>query len=276
MRLDRVAEDIYIFVSELYAQVTATVLVAPDGAIVVDTMPFPSETREILSFIEGRLGAGSVRYVINTHHHGDHVYGNYLFEGAEVIAHDRCREMLARLGPDGLARAKRDTPALAEVELRLPDITFQNQMHIGLGYWHLRVFHTPGNTPDGASVFVENDRVLIAGDALMPVPHIVGGNCQELAQTLSRLKSLRPSHIVQGHGPILLRGEVDETIDKSVSYLSTIVDRVREVVRRGDPPEELRGIDIETCGMSRIPLDGLVARLHLNNLVALYEAFSQS
>ena len=45
----------------------------------------------------------------------------------------------------------------------------------------------------------------------------------------------------------------------------------REVIRRGDPPSALRDIDIESCGKSRIPLDGLVSKLHLDNLVTLYK-----
>ena len=106
VRLDRVAEDIYVFVSGLYAQVTATVLLTPRGAIVIDTMPFPAEASEIVSFIESRLGPHSVRYVVYTHHHADHVYGAYLFRGAEVIAHDLCREILDRFGRAALEQAK--------------------------------------------------------------------------------------------------------------------------------------------------------------------------
>jgi cyclase len=275
LRLDRVAEDIFIFVSDFYVQVTATVLITPQGAIVIDTMPLPSETRQILAFIEDRVGPNAVRYVINSHHHADHVYGNYLFAGAEIIAHDICRDTLARLGPSSLEQAKRNVPALAEVELRLPDITFQKELHLHLGHRHLRLFHTPGHTPDGISVFVVEEKVLIAGDAVMPVPHIVSGNYLQLSDSLAAIKALKPAFIVQGHGDVLLRGEIDEELEGSINYLSTIVKRVNQVIQRGDPPQKLRDIDIESCGKSRIPLDGLVSRLHLDNLVSLYKALSQ-
>ncbi len=120
MRLDRVADDIYVFVSDLYIQVVSTVLLTDDGAVVVDTLAFPSETREVLAFIEGKLGTNAVRYVVNTHHHADHVYGNYLFESADVVAHERTRDLLQRYGPARLAQARRETPALAHVHLRPP------------------------------------------------------------------------------------------------------------------------------------------------------------
>jgi len=275
LRLDRVAEDIFIFVSDYYAQVTATVLLTPQGAVVVDTMPLPREARQVLSFVESQLGPGAVRYVVNSHHHADHVYGNYLFEGAQIIAHDACRDILERLGPQSLEQAKRDTPALAEIELRLPDITFQKELHIHLGHRHLYLFHTPGHSPDGISVFVLEEKVLIAGDAVMPVPHIALGSPAELSESLAALKALKPAFIVQGHGNVLLRGEIDEELDGSIGYLAAIVSKVNQLVQRGDPPQKLREIDIESCGKSRIPLDGLVSRLHLSNLVSLYKTLSR-
>lgn len=276
MRIDRVAEDIHVFISGVYAQVTATVLTTSAGAIVVDTLPLPAETRQIVSFIENQIGPNSVRYVILTHHHADHVYGAFLFPEAEVIAHDEGRRILARAGQVSLERARRRTPALAEVVLRLPDITFGKGMHIHLGHRDLHLFHSPGNSADGLSVMVADEKVLIAGDAMMPVPHIAHGNYEQLIETLQAMKKLQPNFVVQGHGDVLLRGEVDESVDSSIHYLRAIVERVRELIRQGAPPEELRHIDIEECGKSRIPLDGLVSRLHLDNLVALHRAFRET
>lgn len=276
MRIDRVAEDIYVFISGVYAQVTATVLTTPAGAIVVDTLPLPFETRQIVSFIENQLGPNKVRYVILTHHHADHVYGAYLFPEAEVIAHDRCREILAEAGLVSLDRARRDTPALQEVTLRLPDMTFTGEMHLHLGHRHLQMLPAPGNSPDGISAMVMDEKVLIAGDAVMPVPHIARGDYQQLIETLEALKALEPNFVVQGHGDVLLKGEVDESIDSSIEYLHAIVRRVQELVQKGGSLQQLRQIDIEDCGKSRIPLDGLVGKLHLDNLLALYRTLSES
>ncbi len=276
MRLDRVADDIYVFVSDLYIQVVSTVLLTDDGAVVVDTLAFPSETREVLAFIEGKLGTNAVRYVVNTHHHADHVYGNYLFESADVVAHERTRDLLQRYGPARLAQARRETPALAQVHLRLPDITYEKEMYLHVGHRQLRLFHAPGHTPDGTSVLVMGDKALIAGDALLPVPHIVGGNIEQLRATLRAFKALRPSFIVQGHGEVLLRGEVDEMIDSSLNYLSSVVSQVEALVARGDPPARLRAIDIESCGLSRIPLDGMVNKLHAENVLMLYKRAVQA
>jgi len=270
MRLDRVAEDIFILISEQYAQVTCTVLLTDAGAIVVDAMPFPREAEQVRSFVETRLGTDSVRYLIHTHFHTDHTVGTYLFSKAEVVAQEKCRVALQRVGTVSLQRAKRDTPSLAAARVRLPDITFRDAMHLHLGHRSLHLFATPGHTPDGASLYVAGDKVLIAGDAIMPVPHIVGGNWQILIESLERIRSFKPSFVVQGHGDVLLRGEVETTIDANIAYLHAIVAKVEEIVRAGGRPSALREIDIESCGISRIPLDGLVSKLHLENLVSLY------
>ena len=54
MQRERVADDIYVFTSEVYAQVTAGVIVSSDGAILIDTLVFPEETKAIKNFVEQR------------------------------------------------------------------------------------------------------------------------------------------------------------------------------------------------------------------------------
>jgi len=78
-------------------------------------------------------------------------------------------------------------------------------------------------------------------------------------------------NIVQGHGEIILRGEVGEALETSIFYLETIYEKVKEVVEAGAPPETIAEIDIEQCGKSRIPLNGLVQQLHEANLLYLYD-----
>ena len=179
------------------------------------------------------------------------------------------------MGDRGLARAKRDVPALAEVELRLPDITFQKELHVHLGHRHLELYHTPGHTPDGIGAMVLEDKVFVAGDAVMPVPYVVNGDYRELKQTLELIKEFKPNFMIQGHGDVLLRGEIDEALDTSIAYLDNIVKRVARIVERREPMQKLREIDIESAGKSRIPLDGLVSKLHTDNLVAIYRALNR-
>ena len=113
MLRERVANNVYVFTSELYAQVTAGAIITSAGAVVIDTLPFPSETRQLVQFVEERH-AVPVRYVINTHYHADHTYGTCYFKNARVIAHRLCRELLASKGREALDRARRSSREMSE------------------------------------------------------------------------------------------------------------------------------------------------------------------
>jgi cyclase len=269
MLMERIAEEIYVFTSDLYAQVTAGVIATSEGAVVVDTLPFPQETRELLFFVQER--GLRVPFVINTHSHADHVNGSYLFEEADLVAHRRCRAILRRHGQRVLEEAKAETPELAEVQLRLPSITFDQELTLRLGDRTMRLIHLPGHAPDLIGIYVEEDKILFAGDAVMPVPYIVGGDREAMMDSLRIIGQLSLENIVQGHGAVILRGEVEQALESSIFYLETIYEKVKEAVEAGAPPESVAEIDIEQCGKSRIPLNGLVQQLHEANLLHLYE-----
>ena len=270
MLRERVADDIYVFTSELYAQVMAGVIFTSQGVVVIDTLLFPQETDELLHLVRRRSKNG-VRYVINTHSHSDHVYGNYLFDGAKVIAHQLCRQALEKHGERDLDAAREQIPDLSEVQLRLPSVTFTKELTLRLGNKTLRLMHTPGTTLDSIVVHVREDKVLFAGDTVMPVPYIIDGDRLELMESLRRIGKLSLDNIVQGHGGVILRGEVKGTLRSSIAYLEIIYEKVREKVEAAAPRDELREIGVERCGKSRIPLDGLVQDLHQANLMALYD-----
>ncbi|MDQ7028743.1 MAG: MBL fold metallo-hydrolase [Ardenticatenia bacterium] len=270
MRRERISEDIHIFTSELYAQVTATAIFTDEGAIVIDTLPFPEESRAMAEFVYSHSQRG-VRFVINTHFHADHVYGNYLFQDAVIIAHRQCRQKLLEIGERSLRAAKEETPELAEVELVIPNIVFDHEMGLRLGHRILRLIHLPGHTEDGIGVLVEGDRILISGDAVMPLPYFAWGDRLQLRHTLQRIREMNLESIIQGHGDVLLRGEIPEVLDRHIHYLDCIKEYVAELVNQGQSRAALKHSIPESCGESSIPLDGLVRQLHYANLLRLYE-----
>jgi len=140
-----------------------------------------------------------------------------------------------------------------------------------LGDRTMRLIHLPGHAPDLIGVYVEEDKILFAGDAVMPVPYIVGGDREAMIDSLRVIGQLSLENIVQGHGEVILRGEVEHALESSIFYLETIYEKVKEAVEAGAPPESVAEIDIEQCGKSRIPLNGLVQQLHEANLLHLYD-----
>ncbi|OQY22898.1 MAG: hypothetical protein B6I34_05285 [Anaerolineaceae bacterium 4572_32.1] len=276
MQRERIAEDIFVFTSDIYAQVTAGVVLTSDGAVVIDTLPFPQETAELRDFVRQYSSCGA-RYVINTHHHADHVYGNYLFPEAELLAHARCRKALLLHGQQSLDEAKAQMPELANVQLCIPDVVFdRGELVVHLGNKSLHMILSPGHTADSISILIKEDKVLFAADTVMPVPYIVFGDVDEMLDSLEMISNMAVDGIVQGHGEVLLRGEIPEAIETSVQYLQVIQEKVRAIVENGEPKKMLQHIGIEECGKSRIPLNGLVQQLHQSNLVHLYDKFSAS
>ncbi len=274
MQKERISDDIYVFTSELYAQVTAGAVVGADGAALIDTLPFPSETRQIKDFVEKRLGS-RVRYLINTHYHSDHTNGNCFFPEAEVIGHWQAREKLDTIGREALAKARPQMPELAEVEVRLPTLLVdQGPLFLHLGRKTLQLFHTPGHSSDSLSVLLREDKILFAGDMMMPLPHIVDGDIDDEIRSLNLISPLNLENVVQGHGEIVLRGEIDDAVRANLRYLDSLRKKIEALVKKKRPREEARAIEIESCGKNRIALNGAVVQLHAGNCLALYDRLS--
>ncbi|MBN1991630.1 MAG: MBL fold metallo-hydrolase [Anaerolineae bacterium] len=272
MRRERVSDDIYVFTSSLYAQVTASAVVTWEGIVVIDTLPYPVETLEMLECLNS-LGQGPIRYLVNTHWHGDHTYGNYLFDDSiQLVCHERCQQLLRQEGPRILHEARETTPLLEEVELRVPDITFdEGQLVLHVGNKSIEITLTPGHTMDSTVAYVREDKVLLAADTMMPVPYFVWGDRHIFKESLNYLKEYNLESIVQGHGEVLLRGEIPGAIDSSIRYLDVLEEKVAKVVEKGASRQALDRLTIESCGKSRIPLNGLVQDLHRANAYALYD-----
>jgi cyclase len=267
---ERVAENVYFFQSRVYAEVNAGVIAGPDMAVVVDTLPFPEETMVMRDFIEQELQV-PVRYVINTHYHADHTWGNYLFSGAKVIGHTLCHQFLSEKGVPGLERAQEDNPSLRSVRIVLPHLTFdKGEITINVGKKNLRIFPLPGHTADSIAVLVEEDRVLFTGDTLMALPYIVDGDLEVSIESMKAITKLGLENVVQGHGDIILRGEVDQVVEEDIHYLNEIKKAVKKASRRKYPLDLLEEVDVEECGKSRVLLGGLAPDLHFNNLKTLY------
>lgn len=271
MHRERVSENVFWFQSEIYAQVTAGVVAGPQWAVVIDTLALPDETLTIREFIEHELSV-PVRYVINTHYHADHAWGTCFFPGATVIAHAHCRDLLEERGIPSLEAAKKQNPALRQVKVVLPHITFiDGEITLRVGKKNLIISPALGHSRDGIAVLVEEDRILFAGDSFMPLPYIVDGDIDEIMASIKRTGKMGLENIVQGHGDIILRGEIDAAVRENLNYLSAIKKAVRAISRRKNAIELLDGIRIEDCGKSRVYLGGLAETLHQRNLRALLQ-----
>ena len=270
MLRERIADNVYWFQSEVYAQVTAGAVIGTSWAAVVDTLATPEETLMMRSFIEDALQM-PVRYVINTLYHADHTWGNCFFPGATVIGHSLCRKLMAERNEKALQEIKEQDPSYIRTKIVLPSLTFDSgTLSLQVGKKHLNIFTTPGNSPDGISVLVREDRILFAGDAYMPLPYIVEGDVDVLADTIKTIGKMSLENIVQGHGEIILRGEIEQSTRSNLNYIANLKKVIKTAVRIKNPTKKLMEATVESCGKSRVLLGGQVELLHRRNLIALY------
>ncbi len=270
MHRERVSENVYWFQSEVFAQVTAGAITGPQWAVVIDTLALPEETLAMRSYLEDVLNV-PVRYVINTHYHADHTWGNCHFPGATILAHALCRQAILEYGQANLELARKNNPVFRQTKLVAPHFTFESgSLSLRVGKKNLILTSTPGHSIDGISILVEEDRVLFAGDAFMPLPHIVDGDLEQLSTTIKGIGKMGLENIVQGHGDIILRGEIEGAVKDNLAYLSALRKAVKTAARRKNPEDALEAIDIESCGKSRVSLGGLGQDLHRRNVRALY------
>lgn len=271
MYWERVSEEIFLFTSDRYALVNSVAVLTDQGTVVIDALPFPDEARQIARFLEIRSGM-DFHSLILTHHHMDHVYGLYAFpEQLDVISHELCREKLLEIGESSLREAQESDPSFEDVVLRVPSITFDTgEFFVEAGDKTFKLFPLPGHTTDNIGVFIEEEEVLITGDAVMAIPIIAYGDWVQEIKTLQYIKELEPDTVVQGHGEVILRGEVQVVMDQYIDYLMCVREQAEKALEEGWDEKEIWDIPLETCGLERVPLGIASHQLHIANIMNVY------
>ncbi|WP_067674452.1 MBL fold metallo-hydrolase [Nocardia miyunensis] len=188
-------------------------LICADGvSVLVDTL-FTERRNRILREMVLESAPGGLNFLVNTHHHGDHVYGNGWFPEATVISHTSTREAVLRM--DAGASARRFTTVdFGDSRPTAATITYETCARIHVGDMTVEAFfpgvaHCAGNT----ALFVPERSVLFAGDLLLKdcTPTFVGGSALGFLPVLEQLRKLDPEFVVPGHGAICSASVIDET-----------------------------------------------------------------
>lgn len=270
MQRERVTDNIYIFRSDLYVQVTAGLVLTDAGAVLIDTLMYPEETAAIKRFVEQRLGA-QVCYLINTHHHADHTLGTCFFPDAHVVSHRLCRDLLDTRGRDAIIAMQESTSSLDSIHLILPTTVFDDRMTLSVADQTFELTWSPGHSEDSITCLVTEPQVLFAADTVMSLPTFVDGDIDQLIASIKRLQHLPYEAIVQGHGDVILRGEVQSRLSEDLAYLDRLKQQVTDAIAKGirSPQAIAEAITVESCGKEKIVLHGAAIQLHESNVYAL-------
>lgn len=215
-------------------------IVGDDGVLVIDAMMVASQVRLYMEEIR-KVTDKPIRYVVNTHHHVDHSFGNQFYLPAEIVSHRGCREALITRGADvGMLSERyphyRDD--WAEARLTPASITYEDKMIVHLGGKVIELLHPgPAHTYGDTLVYLPEDKVLFTGDVafhyLTPLArdgHV--SNWIKVANGI--LNHLDATTLIPGHGPVSGK----EVVSATLKYLRLVKRTSRSHFQRGASVED--------------------------------------
>ncbi|MFF7768528.1 MBL fold metallo-hydrolase [Streptomyces massasporeus] len=206
-------------------------LIAAGGqAVLIDTAATRARARRLREAVE-RVVPGGPDAVVNTHFHGDHVFGNDQFvPRASVIAHELTRSDMAEAGL-ALCGIWPDVD-WGEPELTLPDTTFTDRLTLRLGELTVELSRVgPAHTASDVVAWVPRRGVLFTGDVAWSgvTPYVLMGSVEGSLRALAELRCLGPEIVVPGHGPT----GGPEVLDATEAYLRWLRRLAEEGRREG-------------------------------------------
>ncbi|MBR0518406.1 MBL fold metallo-hydrolase, partial [bacterium] len=144
-------------------------------------------------------------YVINTHSHYDHIWGNCIFENCQIISHRLCREKILSDGEKVLEEFKEKEPKLilGDIKIKAPDIIFEDELTFFSKNISVKLKHFKGHTKDGIVIILEPYHICIAGDLVeepFPIVNEEDSNLTEFISSLEVIDKMGFNFIIPSHG----------------------------------------------------------------------------
>src|SRR5918993_5494015 len=222
------------------------VLVGPDGTLIVDDQFAPLSNR--INGAIKTIDPGDVRFVLNTHIHGDHSGGNENFTrmGATVVAQENVRKRMSTSAVN--SKTKEVTPPRDSAAW--PVITFPNTMRIHLNGEDMELIYLgPAHTDGDVAIWFKTTNVFHLGDMFVTYgyPYIDyegGGSINGFVSNLDKLLPLMndKTRIIPGHGPICSKADVQKFRDT----LADIRDQTLAALKKGKAVSDIGGLEIAT------------------------------
>jgi cyclase len=260
-RVEEVADGIYAYVQPHggWCVSNAGFLVGRDAVTVVDTASTESRARRLREAVSS-VTPLPPRTLVNTHHHGDHTYGNTVFApGATIIAHELAREEMLAAGLQ--LHAIWPDVDWGRIELTPPTVTFADRLTVYVDEAPVQLIHVgPAHTGNDVVAWVPDRRVLFAGDVVFSggTPFVLMGSVAGSLDAIARLRALGPDTVVAGHGVV----GGTEILDATEGYLRWVQRLARDAVAAGLAPlEAAREADLgEFAGL--LDPERIVGNLH--------------
>ena len=225
-----------------------------DGVVVIDTPQLPTRAVAMRAEAESH---GPIRYVINTEHHVDHIFGNYWFKGVPVVEHQGLYDNFMTVTPDldpyayALEAVPTDDPDAASI---VPDrdtyyadpnkgtIVFTGDLTLRVGDHTFRLLHTPGHTPGQIAVHVPEERAVFTGDTIFHgcQTWLMTSNVDQWLEALERIRQLDVDHLIPGHGPVTDLKSVDAQRHVLLEWKAAVAEAVAKGWTREETIQRVR------------------------------------
>jgi quinoprotein relay system zinc metallohydrolase 2 len=244
-------------------------VVGDDAVAVIDTGGSVHEGSRLLAAIRSRTDK-PIRYVINTHLHPDHVFGNAAFaaEDTTFVGHKNLPRGLSARGPfyiDAFRRIMGDE-AMTGVKIVAPTLLVTDELRLDLGGRALLLKAWPtAHTDNDLTVQDETTGILFAGD-LAFVQHVpvVDGSLRGFLAATNALSHMSAAKVVPGHGAII--GDWPAALEPQRRYLEHLRDDIRALIARGATID----IAAQTAGQSEKPYWELFEDYNARNATASF------
>ncbi len=222
-------------------------LVGSDSVTAIDTCFTVRRTQAFADSIRFTAGNLPVRTLINTHHHGDHTHGNFVFgPGVTIIGHEKCREEVIATGLGTTAF----WPYVdwGEITIAPPNVTFSESLTVYAGDLRVELIYVgPAHTTNDVVAWVPERKLLFTGDAVFNrgTPFFIFGSLGGSLDAIEYLRGLGADTIVPGHGAVC----GPEVLDEVEAYLRFVHTTASRGFGAGAQPLELaRDTDLGRFG----------------------------
>jgi phosphoglycerate dehydrogenase-like enzyme/glyoxylase-like metal-dependent hydrolase (beta-lactamase superfamily II) len=222
-------------------------VVFEDYVAVIDAN-FPKEAGDVIEAIK-KTTDKPIRYVFDTHHHGDHSYGNAVFAkaGASVVAQSNCARLLRVDGPEEFKKAGRGKGGRKDVaasKLKVPDVVFDDKLVLDDGKQRIEfLFFGHAHTAGDGCAYLPRHKILCTGDACVNGAYNFMGHSDSASwiRALDKMQQLDIQLVCPGHGPVAGK----DLLEKQKHYFVELRRQVRKGIDAGKSLEDvIKAIDM--------------------------------
>jgi phosphoglycerate dehydrogenase-like enzyme/glyoxylase-like metal-dependent hydrolase (beta-lactamase superfamily II) len=213
-----------------------------DEFVVVIDANFPKEAGDVIAAVR-KTTSKPIRYVFDTHHHGDHAWGNGVFAkaGASVVAQANCARILRNTGPKDYADAGKGPNPRQDVKtapFKAADVVFDDRLVLDDGTQRVELLHFGhGHTAGDAVAYLPKHKILCTGDACVngAFNYMGQGDSASWIRALEKMQQLDVRLVCPGHG--MLAGK--ELLEKQKRYFQDLRKEVQKSIDAGTPLDDI-------------------------------------